>query len=206
LSYNTNNQTQKIIIFILGAIILSFAFVVLKPKLISPPLPAGVLAPNDPVQITTDDPPVTMKKNTIIPKAYFSIEGKILSKRRYFWGKESKISPVDLAMGWGRMSDKNVVEKLKISQHGRWYFWKAKKFPIPRREIETHSANMHIIPASKQVRKKVLKAKQGQIVKFDGYLVRVVGQNWTWQSSLTRNDTGNNACEVVYVKNFEVLY
>ncbi|MFP4546916.1 MAG: hypothetical protein ACLFQM_02205 [Fidelibacterota bacterium] len=202
-----DNKVQKVIIGILGTIIIIFAFLFVKPHLFDPKLPPGMLAPNPPVQTKENlAMPITRDKYTYIPLANFSITGKILAKKRYFWGKESKISPVDFAMGWGAMSDRRVVKAIKISQHGRWYYWKTKTFPIPRREIEMSSANMHIIPASKIIRKKVLQADEGDIVKFTGYLVRVVAPNWSWQSSLSRKDTGNHACEVVYVKTFEVLY
>jgi len=43
-----------------------------------------------------------------------------------------------------------------------------------------------------------------QIVKLEGYLVRIDGKNgYVWESSLTRNDTGAHACEVVFVKSIE---
>ena len=205
---STDNNTQKIIISILAFIIIILGGFIFKPYFTGTSVPDGVMAPFDPIQNADNLPaPISMGLNTIMPLANFSIEGKILSKKRYIIGKETQISPVDFAMGWGRMSDNNVVNQLKISQRGRWYFWKPKKrMPIPRKEIETHSANMHIIPANKDIRKKVLKAKKGQIVKFNGYLIRVIGQDWNWKSSLSRNDTGGGACEVIYVKNFEILY
>ena len=204
---NNDTSAQKIIIVILGFIIVLMGGLFLKPYFTQSTIPSGTLAPYDPIQNTDNLPaPISMGLNTIMPLANFSIEGRILSRKRYIVGKETQLSPVDFAMGWGRMSDKNVVDKLKISQRGRWYFWKAKHYPIPRREIETHSANMHIIPANKSVKKKVLKAKEGQIVKFNGYLVRVIGQDWNWKSSLSRNDTGDGACEVIYVEDFEILF
>ena len=55
--------------------------------------------------------------------------------------------PEDLALGWGRMSDSDVLAKIDITQSGRFYYWHVDDFPIPRREIETSSANMHMIPS-----------------------------------------------------------
>jgi hypothetical protein len=41
----------------------------------------------------------------------------------------------------------------------------------------------------------------GQIVTLDGYLVNATGpEGRTWNSSLTRDDTGNGACELIYVE------
>lgn len=136
----------------------------------------------------------------ITPLADVEITAKVLGKENYWMGRESDISPVDLALGWGRMSDPAVLEQISISQSSRWYYWKTPKFPIPRREIETHSANMHIIPANDYVRDNLKAVKEGQHVKIRGNLVRVdASDGWFWKSSLTRNDTGNRACELVYV-------
>lgn len=49
-------------------------------------------------------------------------------------------------------------------------------------------------------------AKQGQIVELSGYLIRAdADDGWYWQSSLTRNNTGAHACEVIYVESFQVI-
>jgi hypothetical protein len=42
------------------------------------------------------------------------------------------------------------------------------------------------------------------LVELEGYLVYVKGDNFTWNSSLTRNDTGDGACEVLYVEKISV--
>jgi hypothetical protein len=103
------------------------------------------------------------------------------------------------------MSDEAVLNKIVITQSGRWYHWQVDDFPIPRIEIETQSANMHLIPASNAVESMIKKVKQGQIIDMRGYLVRVDAKDgWHWLSSLTRNDTGAHACELVFVESFNV--
>jgi hypothetical protein len=42
--------------------------------------------------------------------------------------------------------------------------------------------------------------RPGQRVRIDGWLVQVdANDGWHWRSSLSREDTGGGACEVVYV-------
>ena len=83
--------------------------------------------------------------------------------------------------------------------------WYANEFPIPRREIETNSANMHLIPANKEIESKVKRVRRGDVVEFSGSLIRVdANDGWRWVSSLTRNDTGDHACELVFVENFSI--
>lgn len=142
----------------------------------------------------------------ITPLAGFSIRAKVLAREDYRFGREADLAPLDLALGWGRMSDEAVLAQITISQSGRWYRWHTRSFPIPRREIETHSANMHLIPADERVADTLQDIRSGQVVKLEGLLVRAVGDDgWRWQSSLTRNDTGSRSCELVYVERARIV-
>jgi len=99
------------------------------------------------------------------------------------------------------MSDEKILNQIEITQSGRWYRWRTESFPIPRREIETHSANMHMIPADEEIKEALQDIREGEIVTIEGYLVQVSGKNsFRWRSSLTRKDTGAHACELVFVK------
>lgn len=169
--------------------------------------PAGVLVKEPPVQVVLD-PPIYIEKDDYIitAKASFNLKGRILSIENYSTGRESDLSPIDFALGWGPMSDQAVLDKIEISQSRRWYRWETDKFPIPRRQIEINSANMHIIPANDKVEDKLNDLYQGNVVQLIGYLVYVKGKdNWFWKSSLTREDTGNHACEVFYVEEVTLL-
>ncbi len=167
----------------------------------------GVVAPNVPVQEkVTSRKPFIFKDYTITPLATFHLQARVLSKEKYRLDRGAELSPVDLALGWGRMSDEGVLKDIEITQSGRWYRWYVDKFPIPRREIETHSANMHMIPANEEVEDALKSVRKGEVVKLDGYLIRSDGQDGsTWVSSLTRDDSGAHACEVFFVETFEII-
>lgn len=167
----------------------------------------GIMVAESPKQKTLlNAKKIVIDNYQITPLASFEIKAKILSKESYSLDKESDLSPVDLALGWQKMSDEQVLDKIEISQSGRWYRWRTKTLPIPRREIETQSANMHLIPANDLVEDMIDLAKQGQIIRIKGALVRVDDNSgWHWQSSLTRDDTGAHACEVIYVTEFELV-
>ena len=62
------------------------------------------------------------------------------------------------------------------------------------------SANMHLIPADSNVRRQLKHVRAGNVVHLRGYLVNARrADGFTWNSSLTRNDTGAGACELFYV-------
>lgn len=167
----------------------------------------GVCAPDTPVQDRISNPQkFAYKDYQITPLATFQIEARVLSARRYRSGREAELSPIDLALGWGRMSDDNVLKDIDVRQSNRFYYWRVKQFPIPRREIEENSANMHIIPANNDITQRLKDIRKGHVVRFNGYLVRVDARDkWHWQSSLTRNDTGNGACELVWVEQLDII-
>lgn len=167
---------------------------------------AGVLAPKQPVQeAITESSPVWEKNGyRIRPLARFEIEARVLSKETYRFDREAELAPVDLALGWGRMSDSAVLAWLDIEQRHRFYYWRTQTFPIPRREIETHSANMHLIPANRIIEKKLKALRSGNLVKLSGFLAEAQADDgWRWTSSLTREDTGNGACELIWVERLE---
>jgi hypothetical protein len=46
----------------------------------------------------------------------------------------------------------------------------------------------------------------GQIISVQGQLILAEGfDGWRWQSSLTREDTGARACELVYVTALNII-
>ena len=168
----------------------------------------GVMAPAEPQQQMLQTP-ITQQVDAyqLTELASFKITAKVLAKKNYSFDRGAQLSPTDLALGWGRMSDETVLEQIKISQSGRFYFWRVAAFPIPQREIETHSANMHVIPENISVKYALGKVRPGDIVEMSGSLVNVLSTDnqWRWRSSLTREDTGGGACELIWVKNLRIV-
>ena len=150
--------------------------------------------------------PIPFDDYAIQPMAEFTLEARVLAREDYWLGREADLSPTDLVLGWGEMADPQVVKQINIRQSGRWYFWQVESFPIPRRNIETQSANMHLIPANDEVARTLKQIRPGQLVTLQGYLVNVnADDGWRWRSSLTREDTGANACELIYVKQLKII-
>ena len=64
---------------------------------------------------------------------------------------------------------------------------------------------MHMIPSSNQIARALKRVRRGQVVQLSGYLVKIEAPDgWQWRSSLSRKDTGNGSCEVIYVKDFRI--
>ena len=164
--------------------------------------PPGVLAPDDPVQGELEKPTQFFKNGVQLKaRASFEISARVLAKKRYHFDPLATVSPIDLALGWGRMSDLTVLDQIDIHQGQRFYFWSTERFPIPRKEIQEHSANMHMIPADSSVEHRLNAARHGQVIALRGYLVDVAWPRGApARTSLRRDDTGPGACEIVWVE------
>ena len=168
--------------------------------------PAGVLVPADPIQTTCSGvalPQVAGYALTAL--ASYHLAGRVLHTKRYY-GAVSDLVPIDVALGWGRMSDSAVLSLVTISQGNRFYYydWRSGP-PIPKNEIVSPSANNHVIAANRQVVAFFRSLKPGHLVDLRGYLVVASKNGFTWRSSLTRTDSGNGACELYYVTEAKML-
>jgi hypothetical protein len=162
----------------------------------------GVLVSDAPRQSTPADPHVVRHGDfDLTPLADFSLEARVLSRHDYRLDAGSALAPTDLALGWGRMSDTSVLAALDISQSVRFYSyrWHGEP-PIPPAEIVRSSANMHLIPADEGVARALARVRTGEVITLDGHLVEARrADGWHWRSSLTREDSGAGACELVLV-------
>jgi len=167
----------------------------------------GQVAPREPIQRELHvERRFDFKGYQMTALAEFDVEARVLSARRYRHDASAELSPIDLALGWGPMSDGEVLDEIDISQHGRFYHWSTRNPPIPITEIGLHSANMHLIPADASVEAALEDVRRGHVVRFRGELVKVNHPDgFRWKSSLTRRDAGGGACEVVFVRELEVV-
>ena len=135
------------------------------------------------------------------------MRARVLARKDYRLGAEAELSPTDLVFGWGPMSDPRIYQQLSISQSNRFYFWRYEdKPPIAPEQIIRSSANMHLIPANQAVKAALKKVRPGQLIELSGQLINVSKPSgWRWSSSLTREDSGAGACEVIWVEKLETV-
>lgn len=120
----------------------------------------------------------------------------------------SQLSPRDVALAWGQVARQNDKIDFHWTQRGRWYYWRLSaddEFKIGGMEMVGYqSSNNHLIPKDSIAKKQIMKIKTGDHIRIKGYLVDVYGSKpdgsyYTWNSSTSREDTGDGACEVIYV-------
>ena len=128
-------------------------------------------------------------------------EFRVFSTQTYLTGKESEISPIDFMVGWGEMKNPEIYKKINFSQSNRFGYWRTNQAPpLPVRDMERQVSNMHMIPANQKIAKQLYQVDEDDLIYLKGHLVEVKHQSgWQWRSSLSREDTGNGACELMLV-------
>lgn len=168
----------------------------------------GIIAPQEPVQLPIESASALDVGHgfQLTPRARFAATVRVLGRERYYIDPMAPIAPVDLAVGWGPMSDTAVLQALQISQSGRFFYWRASELPLPSKVIETHAANWHIVPANAAVYRRLRKLRPGALIRLSGELVDVAGPDGgSARTSLRRDDTGAGACEIIYTDALETV-
>jgi hypothetical protein len=169
--------------------------------------PPGVIVPEAPKQSDAGEAkPFEFEGYSLSPRALFEIRARVLSREDYRWSQGADLSPMDLALGWGRMSDQSVLDSIEISQGARWYYTRYEHpSPLPDRDIIHQSANIHMVPGDALVQERLRSIRRGHIIHARGYLVDAKHQSgFSWNTSLSREDSGDGACELFYVERLNI--
>jgi hypothetical protein len=165
----------------------------------------GVLAAGEPEQRVIDSAAIVERGEfRLRPRAEFSATVRILRREEYSLGPLAKLVPTDFAVGWGPMSDSAVLADIEISQGNRFYFWRTDNWPLDRTDIETHSANWHVIAANSTVSGILDRLRAGSVVELRGQLVDIEGGESGLRTSLSRSDTGAGACEILLAESARI--
>ena len=135
--------------------------------------------------------------------ATFSIKARVLMKTthslRIFDGA-ADISPYDFVLGWGPLSDTPHMRQLSLLHSTRTAWWSSKPSDLSWEEVVRHASNLHAIPANYGVETQLDHVSVDDLVTFSGYLVQVDKPGYLpWTSPLSRTDTGNGACEIMWI-------
>lgn len=167
----------------------------------------GLWAPEAPLQVEVSGvKPWKFKGFVITPRASWDATGRVLHTNRYYIGTEAKLSPLDIGIGWGRMSDGAILNKIRFGHRRRYLTWRSDEWPLEFQEVNSSASNMHCIPATKSLERRLKRVEIDDLVRITGYLVNVARPDgWHWNTSLSRTDQAGGACELVWVENVVVL-
>jgi hypothetical protein len=134
------------------------------------------------------------------PRAAYDVAARVGASERYRLGAAGVLIPWDFVLTWGAMSREPGWSHVSYLQTGRFYAWRCDDTVEPS-YVSSHTANTHLIPASRRVASALAHVRRGDVVRLEGDLVDVEGPDgFVWKTSLTRTDTGPGACETLYVR------
>jgi hypothetical protein len=138
------------------------------------------------------------------PRAAFDVSAVVAAAEPYSFDDGAFLSPVDLVLTWGELPREPYRSRVSYYQLTRYYFWRSRDAGLDGSYIATHSANMHLIPATNNLARALAHVGGGDLVRVRGLLVDVeAADGFRWRTSLSREDTGPGACELVWIEELQ---
>ena len=145
--------------------------------------------------------------------ATYKISGRVVDVQNYYgFDIENKLSPKDIGLSWGFLAREQNNKKVRWSSLGNrylsWYSNDGKWISEMggKNKISECISNNHLIPSDNKTQKLINSRNKGDYIRIEGYLVNVYckknnGGYFKWNTSTSRTDSGNGACEIIYVTN-----
>jgi hypothetical protein len=113
----------------------------------------------------------------------------------------------DLCVIWGDNVRSAVYQEMEFRNDSWtcWAYWPDRQ--TAARFHMNELSNNHLLADDPYVKKSLMSARPGDQVRFKGMLARYrnPANGFNRGTSVTRDDTGNGACETIYVTDFEIV-
>lgn len=205
--------------FLTVSLIIYLLLLFIKPKLPNLPQIQKPVLDQDPLQQAAAISPfkTVYGKFTydITPLYTYEIYGIVVSEySSHNWldltHKKDPANTRDLCLVWGDNISSGVYQKVKYS-HGEFTCYYSYKMNLDTPFNGLNLSNNHLIPKNHDIEKKMGRVNIGDQVRISGYLAnyKITDENGresaSRNTSITRNDTRNGACEIIYVTDIEVI-
>lgn len=150
---------------------------------------------------------------TLTSDASYLINAKVESIRSYD-DTISALVPIDMLLAWGEMARNDIDSKLVWDQGDRkgqvsGTLGSAAGVDLDNYYVITHVSNNHLIPANERIERAIRNIKTGDTVRIQGRLVDIReklsdGRVVTVNTSKTRSDQGEGACEIIFIEQLSV--
>jgi hypothetical protein len=173
----------------------------------------------EPVQEPGDLPPpfdVTQKgyTYTVYPQFDYELWGMVVSSHyagsfldyaHEMWKDYLNIK--DICVIWGKNLESGAFRRIKFWSRDFTCYYSWSDPETGRQFSLSHISNNHLITEDAVLRKLIKSIKRGDQVHLRGWLAKYghKGSRAVRGTSTTRKDTGGQACETVYVTEFEIL-
>ncbi|MBI3563260.1 MAG: hypothetical protein HY080_16270 [Gammaproteobacteria bacterium] len=167
-----------------------------------------------PVQTATHHPPFVFNYHSegylIEPVAEYELWGLVVTHNNItgitdIMHTKDSVDIKDICVIWGGNIGNSDYQKISFSSGDFICYF---QYPAGVSFAFDEISNNHLLSDDEVVRETIRQTHIGDQIHLRGMLVNYSWQSkpgWVRRTSTTRQDTGNGACEVVFVKEFEVL-
>jgi hypothetical protein len=113
----------------------------------------------------------------------------------------------DLCVVWGENIETEVYKDMEFSSNSWTCNYRWPNSEVRKRFCKTCLSNNHILSESKTINRLLMDTEVGDQIYLKGYLAQYSHSNNSFNrgTSITRTDTGNEACETIYIEDYEIL-
>lgn len=172
-----------------------------------------------PLQTSTQRKPFSVSVNdqqyNITPKYDYTLRGVVVS-----YSDADKIGNIyhysmwkdflnikDLCVIWGENVSSGVYQNMQF-ENRIWTCWASwPDSETGRRFTMSELSNNHLLSVTEEVNKVLMEVEPGDTISIKGVLANYANpaSNFTRDTSTSRDDNGNGACETIFVDKFEIL-
>ena len=181
------------------------------------PLYPGITV--EPLQTANDKPPFPVEaggiRYEVLPRYRYELRGMVVSTHdarswRDYIHKDwnDRLNVMDLCVIWGRNLEQGLYQDIRFRNGEFTCTWMTRSEATYRAFDQTTMSNNHILTADPALADRIAEARPGDQIVFRGWLAEYShhhGFNFHRGTSTVRTDTGNGACETVYVEDFAIL-
>lgn len=113
----------------------------------------------------------------------------------------------DLCVVWGNNLKGGVYREMEFSNDSWtcWAYWP--NADVGSRFSMTELSNNHLLTDDLEIKHRLMSAETGDHIRLKGYLASYKNPSNNFQrgTSTIRTDTGNGACETIYLKEFDIV-
>jgi hypothetical protein len=161
------------------------------------------------MQVQTSEPTFFVtaedgRKHEVIPLYDYTIAGMVVSGGHsetlsdYY---QDKLNVMDVGIIWGENLNPDIYRKVKFYTNGVRLYYNSKDRTSYKAINPEKVSNSHLLCIDPILKKRLQKLSRGDIVIIEGFLASYGGR----KSSTKRTDTGDGACEVIWVNNLSLL-
>ena len=210
----TLSKTLKIVI------VISFIFLAIswnKKSVLPDSFQISSELKQDPIQREVDlEPfffPYMGTTYVIEPEAEYELWGLVVTHNNTrgwadIYHDNSSVDIKDLCVIWGDNLENNIHHSMKFSSNTWTCYYQADSRSTHELFNGLQLSNNHLLSPNSNMREEIFKASVGDQVHLKGMLVNYYPKGspeYVRSTSLVRSDTGNGACEVVFVEEIDIL-